>query len=43
MSDDKESDERGEMDKNCEEILTNDIKVLKLWNLVRRNTDNIGK
>ena len=30
MSDDKDSDERDHIDKNDEEIVTNDIEVLKL-------------
>ena len=44
MSDQKDSDERDHMDKNHEEIVTNDIEVLKLGKLgSQKNTDNIEK
>ena len=36
MSDERDSDERYQIDKNDEERLTNDIEVLKLGNWVRR-------
>ena len=44
MSDDKDSDERYQMNKNYEERVTNDIEVLKLGKLgLRKNRDNIEK
>ena len=44
MSDEKDSDERYQIDKNDEEIVTNDIEVLKLGNFgSEKNTDNIEK
>ena len=41
MSDDKDSDETDQIDKYDEEIDTNDIKVLKLGNLVCRKIQTI--
>ena len=44
MSDDKDSDERYQIDINDEEIVTNDIEVLKLGKLgSQKNIDNIEK
>ena len=44
MSDDKDSDEIYQIDKNYEEILTNDIEVLKLGKLgSQKNIDSIKK
>ena len=44
MSYDKESDERYQIYKDDEEIVTNDIEVLKLGKLVlQKNIDNIEK
>ena len=44
MSDGKDSDKIYQIDKNYEEILTNDIKVLKLRKLgSQKNIDNIEK
>ena len=44
MSDDKESDERDQIDKNDGERVTNDIEVLKLGKFSsQKNTDNIEK
>ena len=44
MSDYKDSDEIYQIDKNDEEIVTNDIEVLKLGNFgLQKNTDNIEK
>ena len=41
---DRDSDERYQIDKNDEEIVTNDIEVLKLGNFgLQKNTDNIEK
>ena len=44
MSDDRDSDERCQIDKNDEEIVPNDIKLLKLGNFgSQKNTNNIGR
>ena len=44
MSDDKESDERYQIDQNDEERVTNDIEVFKLVKLSsKKNDDNIDK
>ena len=44
MSDDKDSDERYQKYKNYEEIVTNDIELLKLGKFgSMKNTDNIEK
>ena len=44
MSDDNESDERYHIDKNDEEIETNDIELLKLGKFdSQKNIDNVEK
>ena len=44
MSEDKDSDERDHISKNDEEILTDDIEVLKMGKLsTKKNDDNIEK
>ena len=44
MSDDKDSDERYQISKNDEEIVTEDIEVLKLEKLSsQKNIDNTEK
>ena len=44
MRDDKDSDERYQIDKNDEERVTNDIEVLKLGKFgSQKNTDNVEK
>ena len=44
MRDDKDSDERDQINKNDEEIVTDDIEVLKLGNWSsRENYDDIEK
>ena len=44
MSDEKDSDERDQINKNDEERVTNDIEVLKLGKFgSQKNTDNVEK